>query len=380
MLLLLLLLLVHLTNAVRTHRSVLRMLEGRKVRSAQQHMVASLHKAKEKYDRKCAEAAEVTASLRLKADSPFDGASAPASSSSSPSLLDTSIDDSAREIAEKFTAGAGQLLTKMWDSTSSLGKSSIERQRSKVESLLEEVISAEKNYLHTVDFMNAQRLIYEREIKENLHAFQLTEEQRIEYLKDLLLRQQEMFTKMYQHSVDLVETLKESVYSINEIGECVGLDGGGVRSKVSTECVCVAWTGPADIEDAFKQLMEMEDSGADDFDLMSNTFHKRMLHIQALSDRGHYMVKVVSSTITELITAEDAVLVSLQKQLRIHELGSYSSGSSDLFGSSSSSSQPGSYLADEGTSTKAGWQVARDQVQLLMSAHQVYAITLSCSL
>lgn len=188
------------------------------MRNAQHHMVASMHKAKEKYDRKCTDAADVTSTLRVKADS-FDSVattSAPSSFS-----FDGSSDDNARELAEKLTAGAGQLLTKMWDTTSSFGKSSIERQRSKIDSCLEDVISAEKHYIQTVDFMNAQRLIYEREIKENLHAFQLTEEQRIEYLKDLLLRQQEAFIKTYQHSVDLLKRLKESVISINEIGMCL---------------------------------------------------------------------------------------------------------------------------------------------------------------
>lgn len=196
--------------------------EGTKVRSAQQHMVTSLHKAKEKYDRKCADAADVTSTLRVKGDS-FDSAA----TTSAPSLptfsFDSVTDDNARELAEKLTAGAGQLLTKMWDSTSSFGKSSIERQRSKVDSCLEDVISAEKHYIQTADFMNAQRLIYEREIKENLHAFQLTEEQRIEYLKDLLLRQQEAFIKASQHSVDLLNRLKDSVISINEIGTSLGV-------------------------------------------------------------------------------------------------------------------------------------------------------------
>lgn len=187
--------------------------EGTKVRNAQQQMAAALQKAKEKYDRKCADAAEVTLSLRHKADS------TDCTNAGSPSFsFESSTDDNARELAEKLTAGAGQLLTKMWDTTSSFGKSSLERQRTKVDACLEDVISAEKHYIQSVDFMNGQRLIYEREIKENLHAFQLTEEQRIEYLKDLLLRQQKAFMKTYQHSHDLVETLKASVSSIDEIG------------------------------------------------------------------------------------------------------------------------------------------------------------------
>lgn len=116
------------------------------------------------------------------------------------------------------------------------------------------------------------------------------------------------------------------------------------------------------------------ESDADDFDLANNGFSKRMLHIQALSDRGHNMVKVVASTLSELIAAEDAVMQSLQRQLRIHEHGTASNSSSDLFSSSSSSSSSlhaGFYIADESTSMKAGLQVARDQVQLLMSVHQV---------
>lgn len=340
--------------------------EGTKVRNAQQHMVVSLHKAKEKYDRKCADAADVTSTLRIKTDS-FDSAATISAPSSSTFSFDSVSDDNARELAEKLTAGAGQLLTKMWDTTSSFGKSSIERQRSKVDSCLEDVISAEKHYIQTVDFMNAQRLIYEREIKENLHAFQLTEEQRIEYLKDLLLRQQEAFIKACQHSVDLLERLKESVISINEIGTWC--------EKFVYECPfdrvlnLSPWSA-ADIEDAFKKLVEMEGSDGSEFDLASNTFYKRMIHIQSLSDQGNQMVRVVSATFTDLIAAEDAVLQSFYKQLQIHENAS-ASQSTDLFGTSIASHQTGSYLADEGTSMKAGWQVARDQVQLLMNVHQV---------
>lgn len=112
----------------------------------------------------------------------------------------------------------------------------------------------------------------------------------------------------------------------------------------------------------------MEGSDSSEFDLASNTFYKRMIHIQSLSDQGNLMVKVVSATFTDLIAAEDAVLQSFYKQLQIHENAS-ANHSTDIFGSSSQ--QTGSYLADEGTSMKAGWQVARDQVQLLMNVHQV---------
>ncbi|KAF1322368.1 Membrane protein, partial [Globisporangium splendens] len=311
--------------------------EGTKVRNAQQQMIASLQKAKEKYDRKCADAAEVTSNLRYKADS-MDTVSSPPSSFT---LESSSGDENARELAEKLTAGAGQLLTKMWDTTSStFGKSSLERQRTKVDACLEDVIAAEKHYIQTVDFTNAQRLIYEREIKENLHAFQLTEEQRIEYLKDLLLRQQKAFMKTYQNSNELIERLKESVTSIDEI---------------------------ADIQDAFKKLGEIRESEVDEADLPNNTFYRRMTHIQSLSDQGHHMVKVVSNTFFELIAAEDGLLQSLQRLLRIHEHGSLTA-STDLFGTPSHPT--GNYLADEGPTMKAGWKVAKDQVQLLLNVHQ----------
>lgn len=134
----------------------------------------------------------------------------------------------------------------------------------------------------------------------------------------------------------------------------------------------------ADIEDAFKKLVEMEGSDGNEFDLANNTFYKRMVHIQSLSDQGNYMVRVVSSTFVDLIAAEDNVLQSFYKQLRIHENGS-ANPSSDLFGTSTTSQQTGSYMVDEGTSMKAGWQVARDQVQLLMNVHQVRFVRHSCA-
>lgn len=191
----------------------LALVEGTKVRAAQQQMQASLDKAKEKYDRKCAEAMDLIATSRRSdsADGIFPG---------SPPLpsYDSMEELSSREVVEKLSAGAGQLLTKMWDSTSSFGKSPQERQRNKLDACLEEVINLERQYLQAVELMNAQRLIYDREIKENLHAFQLTEEQRIEYLKDLLVRMQKASAKLFQNSVALVNTMKESTSGIDEFG------------------------------------------------------------------------------------------------------------------------------------------------------------------
>ncbi|GLE10462.1 hypothetical protein PINS_up022584 [Pythium insidiosum] len=106
----------------------------------------------------------------------------------------------------------------MWDTTSSFTKPSVERQRSRLESCLEDVIATEKAYIQSVDYVNAQRLVLERELTENLHAFQLTEEQRIDYLKDILLRVQNGFLKAFQEAQRTVDKLKEATGGINEFG------------------------------------------------------------------------------------------------------------------------------------------------------------------
>ncbi|KUF95420.1 hypothetical protein AM588_10010678 [Phytophthora nicotianae] len=179
-------------------------------------MISSMEKAKEKYDRKCQEAIEITTAMRKSDNSTL----ADVNSSSSDSSDEVSA---SKELTDKLAAGAGQLLTKMWDTTSSFGRNPLERQRSKLYSSLEDVIAAEKHYVHTVDYTNAQRLIFEREIKENLHAFQLTEEQRLEYLRDVLMRMQKAFISMFSRSQQFVERMKASANKVDELVSCVVL-------------------------------------------------------------------------------------------------------------------------------------------------------------
>lgn len=186
--------------------------EGTKVRWAQQQMISSMDKAKEKYDRKCQEAIEITATMR-KSDNTSSAESHSSSSDSSSDEVSAS-----KELTDKLAAGAGQLLTKMWDTTSAFGRNPLERQRSKLYGCLEEVIATEKHYLQTVEYTNAQRLICERKIKENLHAFQLTEEQRLEYLRDVLVRMQKAFIDMISRSEQFVERMKTSVNEVDELG------------------------------------------------------------------------------------------------------------------------------------------------------------------
>ncbi|KAE9030842.1 hypothetical protein PF005_g601 [Phytophthora fragariae] len=286
--------------------------EGTKVRWAQQQMTSSMDKAREKYERKCQEAIEITASMR-KSD---NSTAADVNSSSS----DSSSDDvsSSKELTDKLAAGAGQLLTKMWDTTSAFGRNPLERQRSKLYSCLEEVIAAEKHYVQTVEYTNAQRLIFEREIKENLHAFQLTEEQRLEYLRDVLVRMQKAFVAMFSRSQQFVERMKVSVNKVDEL---------------------------VDIEKGFQSLGSQEEVDVDRADLSINPFYLRMTHIQAMSDNGQRMIGVINSVVTEFISSEARFSQALRKLLRTHESGGLTPPS-DLF--------------------------AKDQVKLLLEVHQEF--------
>ncbi|KUG02206.1 putative membrane protein C20F10.07 [Phytophthora nicotianae] len=284
--------------------------EGTKVRWAQQQMISSMEKAKEKYDRKCQEAIEITTAMRKSDNSTL----ADVNSSSSDSSDEVSA---SKELTDKLAAGAGQLLTKMWDTTSSFGRNPLERQRSKLYSSLEDVIAAEKHYVHTVDYTNAQRLIFEREIKENLHAFQLTEEQRLEYLRDVLMRMQKAFISMFSRSQQFVERMKASANKVDEL---------------------------ADIEKGFQSLGGQDEIDVDRADLSTNPSYLRMTHIQEMSDTGHRML------------------------LRLHENGGHAPPT-DLFGTSSNTMN---FLSDEGASMANGWMAVKDQVKLLLEVHQEF--------
>ncbi|KAG6971314.1 hypothetical protein JG687_00002137 [Phytophthora cactorum] len=307
--------------------------EGTKVRWAQQQMISSMDKAKEKYERKCQEAIEITATMR-KSES---GTSADVNSSSSDSSDEVST---SKELTDKLAAGAGQLLTKMWDTTSAFGRSPLERQRSKLYSSLEDVIAAEKHYVQTVEYTNAQRLIFEREIKENLHAFQLTEEQRLEYLRDVLMRMQKAFIGMFSRSQQFVERMKASANKVDEL---------------------------VDIEKGFQSLGSQEEVDVDRADLSVNPFYLRMTHIQAMSDNGQRMVGTINTVVTEFIASETRFSHSLRKLLRMHENGGLALPT-DLFGTSSSMN----FLSDEGTTMANGWMTVKDQVKLLLEVHQEF--------
>ncbi|CAH0518019.1 unnamed protein product [Peronospora belbahrii] len=306
--------------------------EGTKMRWAQQQMFSSLDKAKEKYNRKCQEAIDMIATVRRNNNMPSTDASSSSGDSSA-----------SKELTDKLTAGAGHLLTKMWDTTSAFGRNPLERQRSKLYNCLEEVIAAEKHYIQTVEYTNVQRLIVEQKISENLQALQLTEEQQLAYIRDVLMRMQNAFVDMFSRSQQFVGQMKVSADEVDEL---------------------------ADIKKGFQSLETLEKIGDNRADLSINPFYLRMTRIQAMSDDGHRMIETINAAVEALITSENRFLQSLRKLLRAHEKGGLFT-SSDLFSASSFNTHL-NFLADEGATMTNGWMTVKDQMKLLLEVHQEF--------
>ncbi|GLD99950.1 hypothetical protein PINS_up008678 [Pythium insidiosum] len=291
-------------------------------------MIAAMERAKEKYDRKCAEALEMTTTLRRSESCELQSIS-----------MDASGDDKSPMVTANSGGAAGQLFTKMWDTTSSFTKPSVERQRSRLESCLEDVIATEKAYIQSVDYVNAQRLVLERELTENLHAFQLTEEQRIDYLKDILLRVQNGFLKAFQEAQRTVDKLKEATGGINEF---------------------------EDIEQGFRKLSSGMTQKSQVLDPSDNIFSQRMSQTHVLSDRGHNMLRVISCVLTEMMTSEELFVQSIQRLMRAH--GSAPSNNSDLFAMAGAINQ----VSDEGSTMKTGWKVTKEHAHSMGDIHQEF--------
>uniref|UniRef100_M4B6Z1 F-BAR domain-containing protein n=1 Tax=Hyaloperonospora arabidopsidis (strain Emoy2) TaxID=559515 RepID=M4B6Z1_HYAAE len=199
---------------VKQERQVQKMIaEGVKARRDQKQITALIDKARKKYNRKCHGAIELIAVMRRS-----DSVSPAHAYSSLLCQLSSEEVSASKELTEKLASGAGHLLTKMWDTTSAFGRNPLERQRAKLYVCLEEVISSEKLYLQAVEITNAQRLDFERRIKENLRAFQLTEEQRLEFLRDILMRMQQAFVDIFPQSQQFVEQMKMSINQVDELG------------------------------------------------------------------------------------------------------------------------------------------------------------------
>ncbi|RHY34741.1 hypothetical protein DYB32_000686 [Aphanomyces invadans] len=141
--------------------------EGTKLRTQYIECMNKLTKAKERYERKCAEAIETIQTIRR------------------PPVPDA---------AEKV-----DIFSKVWDNTTKgLGLGSMERQKQKITACLDEVLSSEDAYIRAVDTVNTQYDTYERQVHDNLMAFEVTEEQRLEYIKDLLVRSEKVTCALAQ--------------------------------------------------------------------------------------------------------------------------------------------------------------------------------------
>lgn len=75
----------------------------------------------------------------------------------------------------------------------------------------------------------------------------------------------------------------------------------------------------------------------------------------------------------ELTVIEDRRAQQLRKLSRIYDHGGNATGSAtELFGSPSSASSPGTkFIHGEGESMAAGWKTIKDEIQLLLEVHQV---------
>ncbi|CAI5712505.1 unnamed protein product [Hyaloperonospora brassicae] len=312
--------------------------EGTDVHRDQQRMATLLDKARKKYDSKCQEAIEIIAMMR-RSDSVLAG------NANSSLLCQSSSEEvsAPKDRTEKLATGAGHLLTKMWDSRSAFGRNPLERQRAKLCGCLEEVIAMEKLYLGAVECTNAQRLDFDRKIRENLDAFQLTEERRLEYLRDMLMRMQQAFIDIFPQSQQVVEQMKTNINRVNET---------------------------VDLEKSFESSASQEEVDIDQADLSINPFYLRMTHIQAMSDDGQRMIRTIKSVLAELIAGETYYLQSLHKLLRTHEVGGLSPTSNHFV--TSSSSEQTSFVGDEGKTIVKGWMAVKDQVKLIMEVHQEF--------
>lgn len=128
-------------------------------------------------------------------------------------------------------------------------------------------------------------------------------------------------------------------------------------------CLCAA-----DIVQGFKELSGSEEEvNMQDSDLSSNPYYERMEQVQSMADRGHNMLRVVMSAISELISIEDYYTLSLHKLLRFYDSRS-GSASSDT----NTSTDPNS--SNDIDSMNIAWKAVNDQVQRLIDVHQVRTI------
>ncbi|RHZ25980.1 hypothetical protein DYB37_011761, partial [Aphanomyces astaci] len=273
--------------------------EGSKLRTQYVECMNKMSKAKERYDKKCAEAIDTIQSIRRPPAAAADG-----------------------------TSDKVDIFSKVWDNTAKgLGLGSLERQKQRMAACLEDVVASEDAYVRAVDAMNIQYTSYERQVQDNLIAFEVTEEQRLEYIKDLL-----------------------------------------VRSEKRSHCLVLD-----DIDDGFTKLLGLKHNEGNDVELQVDispaSITALVLKMQTMTDQGVVFTHTMLNTLVECISAEETLVGALE---RIHT--SYSPLSNEaatLF----SSAAP--VVFAEGTTLERGWGAVLMHMQRVAYLHKEFGSLLA---
>ncbi|OQR94762.1 hypothetical protein ACHHYP_00933 [Achlya hypogyna] len=289
------------------------MSEGLKIKARYNEYVAKCSKAKERYDKKCADAIELLQSLARK----------------------PAPDDKA------------DLFSKVWDTTKNLAFTSTERQKQRVASALEDVVSAEKAYVRSVEVLKAQRSMYERSLQDNLGAFEVTEEQRLEYIKDLLLRNEKARLSMLKKVDGVIADMQASMQSIDVLDD---IEEGMVQALgLHTPEIAAdsAW------------LVDTETSRLGDL----------VGGVQSMSDQGVICTHAMVNTLVEYISAEETYVQALDKLAALH--AAPDAAAANIF------SSPYPVVINEGTTFAAAWAAVVAQLQRVSYLHREFGSLLA---
>ncbi|RHY69831.1 hypothetical protein DYB30_009368 [Aphanomyces astaci] len=305
--------------------------EGSKLRTQYVECMNKMSKAKERYDKKCAEAIDTIQSIR-------------------------------RPPAADGTSDKVDIFSKVWDNTAKgLGLGSLERQKQRMASCLEDVVASEDAYVRAVDAMNIQYTSYERQVQDNLIAFEVTEEQRLEYIKDLLVRSEKSRNAMVGRVERLISGMREALKSIDVLGTMP-------MTLSRSHCLVLD-----DIDDGFTKLLGLKHKEGDDVELQVDispaSITALVLKMQTMTDQGVVFTHMMLNTLVECISAEETLVGALE---RIHT--SYSPLSNEaatLF----SSAAP--VVFAEGTTLDRGWGAVLMHMQRVAYLHKEFGSLLA---
>ncbi|OQR81698.1 cGMP-dependent protein kinase [Thraustotheca clavata] len=286
--------------------------EGLKIKSRYQEYLHKQSKAKERYEKKCNDALELLQSLTRKPPSESEQKS--------------------------------DIFSKVWDTTKNLGFPSQERQKQKIAGALDDILSAEKNYVRSVDVSNKQRGIYERSLKENLRAFEITEEQRLEYIKDLLLRNEKARLGMLKKIEAVISDMQTSSQSID------------VLDDIEVGFVNVLGLNSPEFTTSTNWLTDLD----------SGRLSAIVSGAQSMSDQGVIFTHAMMNTLVEYISAEENFVQSLDKLSAQHSIEEKST----FF-----SSYP--MVRQEGTTLATAWSSVVTQLQRVSHLHREFGSLLA---